>query len=180
MDYILGSVTIFAGNFAPRAFAFCTGQILSIAQNTALFSILGTTYGGNGQTTFALPDLRGRAVVCQGQGPGVSPYDLGQVGGTENTTLISNQLAIHTHPVSLQVIPAAAASSDASGPGGNVYATSTTGEPFYGPSPSVQMQAYPGNLTMQPAGSSTPFSHLHPVIALNYLICTAGVFPSRN
>lgn len=180
MDYILGSVTIFAGNFAPRTFALCNGQILSIAQNTALFSILGTTYGGNGQTTFALPDLRGRAVVGQGQGPGLSPYDLGQVSGTETTTLISNQLAVHNHPVTLQIVPAAAASADASGPGGNVYATSSTGEPFYGPAPTAQMQAYQGTLTMQPVGNSIPFSNLHPVMALNYLICTAGIFPARN
>ncbi|WP_208420071.1 phage tail protein [Paraflavitalea devenefica] len=180
MDYILGSVTIFAGNFAPRSFALCSGQILSIAQNTALFSILGTTYGGNGQTTFALPDLRGRAVVGQGQGPGLSPYDLGQVDGTENTTLISTQLAVHNHPATLQIIPAAAATSDATGPAGNVYATSASGEPFYGSAPTAQMQAYPGNLTMQPVGNSTPFSNLHPVMALNYLICTSGVFPSRN
>ena len=81
MEGVLAFTTLFAGNFPPRGWAFCQGQIMSIAQNTALFSLLGTTYGGNGQTTFALPDLRGRAVVSAGQGPGLSPYDLGQVSG---------------------------------------------------------------------------------------------------
>src|SRR5215212_11299169 len=95
----LGQIMMFAGNFAPRGWAFCSGQILPIAQNTALFSILGTTFGGNGQTTFALPDLRGRAPVGPGQGPGLSNIDLGQPSGTENVTLISSQMPIHNHSV---------------------------------------------------------------------------------
>src|SRR3954471_16965067 len=92
MDPLLGSIILFAGNFAPRGWALCQGQILSIAQNTALFSILGTTYGGNGQTTFALPDFRGRCPVGQGQGPGLSSYSLGQQAGTESVTLVSNNI----------------------------------------------------------------------------------------
>ena len=94
----IGQITLFAGNFAPRGWAFCNGQLLSIAQNTALFSILGTTYGGNGQTTFALPDLRGRVPVHAGQGPGLSNYDLGQQGGAESVTLTTAQMPAHTHP----------------------------------------------------------------------------------
>src|SRR4051794_10683767 len=93
----IGEVIMFAGNFAPRGWALCQGQLLSIAQNTALFSILGTTYGGNGQTTFALPDLRGRVPLGQGQGPGLSSYVLGEVAGNENVTLISTQMPQHNH-----------------------------------------------------------------------------------
>src|SRR4051794_30340022 len=95
----IGQISLFGGNFAPRGWAFCNGQLLAVSQNTALFSILGTTYGGNGQTTFALPDLRGRVPVHFGQGPGLSPYQLGEVGGTETTTLNVNQLPPHTHAV---------------------------------------------------------------------------------
>src|SRR6478672_10112699 len=93
----LAEIIMFAGNFAPRGWAFCQGQILSIAQNTALFSLLGTTYGGNGQTTFALPDLRGRVPVGTGQGPGLSNYDLGQVSGSESVTLTVSQMPAHNH-----------------------------------------------------------------------------------
>ncbi|MGH6630282.1 MAG: phage tail protein, partial [Burkholderiales bacterium] len=93
----LGMIQIFPYNFAPRGWAFCNGQILPIVQNTALFSLLGTTYGGNGQTTFALPDLRGRFPNSSGQGPGLSNYDLGQVGGTESATLTINQMPTHNH-----------------------------------------------------------------------------------
>jgi microcystin-dependent protein len=93
----LGSIVLFAGNFPPRGWAFCNGQILSISQNTALFSILGTTYGGNGVTTFALPDLRGRAPIHFGQGPGLTNYVLGENGGVEDVTLVETQLPAHTH-----------------------------------------------------------------------------------
>src|SRR5947208_9525764 len=95
----LGGIFMFAGNFAPRGYALCQGQLMSIAQNTALFSILGTTYGGNGQTTFALPDLRGRAPVGQGQGPGLSNISLGEVAGSETVTLLSTNMPSHNHTV---------------------------------------------------------------------------------
>src|SRR3954465_13916452 len=96
----IGQISLFGGNFAPRGWAFCKGQLLAISQNTALFSILGTTYGGNGQTTFALPDLRGRVPIHFGQGPGLSSYALGETGGAETTTLTVNELPAHTHAVS--------------------------------------------------------------------------------
>src|SRR5215831_10605748 len=95
----VAQIQIFAFNFAPRGWAFCNGQILSIAQNTALFSLLGTTYGGNGQTTFALPDLRGRVPLSSGLGPGLSNYDFGEMAGTETVTLITNQMPVHNHAV---------------------------------------------------------------------------------
>ena len=113
-DPFIGELRLLPVQFCPRGWAFCNGQILPISQNTALFSLLGTTYGGNGQTTFALPDLRGRVPVYSGQGPGLSSYDLGQVGGTESVTLNLNQTPAHNHLVN-------ASSNDAtdSQPGGN-------------------------------------------------------------
>src|SRR5262245_44407760 len=100
MDPFIGQLMLVPYNFAPRGWALCNGQILPIAQNTALFSLLGTTYGGNGQTTFALPDLRGRVPISSGQGPGLSNYDLGEVGGVETVTLTTTQMPAHGHPVS--------------------------------------------------------------------------------
>ena len=178
MEGVIGYVTPFAGNFAPRSWALCQGQVLPIAQNTALFSILGTSYGGNGTTTFALPDLRGRAVVGVGQGPGLSSYSLGQAGGTESSTMQLTQMPAHAHPLQITISPQASAGADASSPAGSTYGTA--GNPLYGASPSVNMQAFPGTLTMGSAGSSTAFAILQPVLALNYLVCLQGVYPSRN
>lgn len=162
----LGEIRLFPYNFAPRGWAFCQGQIMSIAQNTALFSLLGTTYGGNGQTTFALPDLRGRVAVSSGEGPGLSPYDLGEVTGTENVTLLSTQLPAHTHAQ-----PVSNAASSSSRPNGNVpssggsYTTPSDGGSF---APTT------------PAGGNQPFSITQPLLALNYCIALEGIFPSRN
>jgi microcystin-dependent protein len=168
----LGQLMLVPYNFAPRGWAFCQGQILSIAQNTALFSLLGTTFGGNGQTTFALPDLRGRVPNGAGQGPGLSSYDLGQVGGTETTTLTINQMPMHGHPFT------APASNDDSNldtlPQGKVPATSST--PLYSANINTQMGA--GNTGL--AGGSQPFSLLSPYLTLNYCIALEGIFPSRN
>jgi microcystin-dependent protein len=178
MEGVIGYVTMFAGNFAPRAWAFCAGQIMPIAQNTALFSILGTTYGGNGQTTFGLPDLRGRAVVSAGQGPGLSFYQLGQVTGTETQTLISGQMAAHVHPTSVVITPAAATNASTSSPQNGVYANST--ESLYNSTGDTSMQQYNGALTTGIIGSSQAFPIVNPYLALNYVICLQGVFPARN
>ena len=178
MEGVIGYTTAFAGNFAPKSWAFCQGQIMSIAQNTALFSILGTTYGGNGQTTFALPDLRGKAVVGAGQGPGLSNYDLGQQGGTETATLNITQLPAHVHPVQVVITPKINGTTNSASPVNAVYATGTNN--LYNFSPSTQMQSFPGTLTAGPAGNGQPFPNMHPVLVLNYVICLQGVFPARN
>jgi microcystin-dependent protein len=181
MDGVIGYVTAFAGNFAPRNWAMCQGQIMAISQNTALFSILGTTYGGNGQTTFALPDLRGRTAVGAGQAPGLSPYSLGQVGGVEFTVMTSNQMAAHTHPAVMKITPGANTTPDSDVPTNCVYASPVTGDQVYSGGASVAMKTYPGTLvTGNSPGGSSPFSTLHPVLALNYLVCLQGVFPARN
>lgn len=180
MEGVIGYVTAFAGNFAPRSWAFCQGQIMPISQNTALFSILGTTYGGNGQTTFALPDLRGRSVIGNGQGPGLSPHDLGEMAGSENETMTVLTMPAHAHTATLQITPKANTTADSNTPANSVYATPAAGDLLYGPGASANMHTYPGTLTTGFNAGGTPFSTLHPVLALNYIICLQGVFPARN
>ncbi|HYF30662.1 MAG TPA: tail fiber protein [Chitinophagaceae bacterium] len=190
MEGTIGEIRMFAGTFAPRAWAFCAGQLLSIAQNTALFSILGTTYGGNGQTTFALPDLRGRSPIGAGQGPGLSNISLGEVSGVENVTILTSQMPAHTHTATATVTGTVApgclddaGTTDAPGgarpaisPGGtNVYSTAT---------PDASMATSPINatatVTIGIAGSSQPLPIRNPYLGMNYIICLEGIFPSRN
>lgn len=190
MEPFLSQILLWACNFAPRGWAYCAGQTLSIAQNTALFSLLGTTYGGNGQTTFQLPDFQGRVPVGAGQGPGLSYYALGQVSGTESTTLTINQMPMHTHAAALTVtVSASNASGSAAVPavgtstlGG--FADPSTGDPVLGynnATPNIPLNAagvVSGNI--QPSGGSQPFSILQPYLAINYIIALEGVFPSRG
>lgn len=158
MEPFIGQIMLFAGNFAPRGWALCNGQLLPIAQNTALFSILGTTYGGNGQTTFALPDLRGRAPIHWGQGPGLNPYTLGEQGGAESVTLTTANLPPHTH--GLQFAP------DASGDPSHSIAASATQEKLHGGDTQV-------------AGAGQPFDNRAPYLVMNYCIALEGVYPSQ-
>lgn len=198
----IGEIRMFGGNFAPRGWAFCNGQILPIATNTALFSILGTTYGGNGQTTFALPNLQGRVAIHQGQSPGTSVYTLGEVGGTENVTLTQLQLPMHTHaatynpsggtPLAASVtIPAANVSATLPAPGGNVPAqiVDSRGTSINGYAPAASANASlsgsaslsgTGQITVGVAGGSQPTPILQPYQVVNYIIALVGIFPSRN
>lgn len=181
MEGVIAYVTLFAGNFAPRNWAFCQGQIIAIAQNTALFSLLGTTYGGNGQTTFALPDLRGRVAVGAGQGPGLSDYDLGQVGGTPTTTILITQMSAHGHAMSVTAKPPASSTASQPSPINGVYAQPANGSFLYHTGDNVeQMAQMTGNLTVSPTGNGQPFSNQDPYLGLNYIICMQGVFPARN
>lgn len=179
----IGEMVGFGGNFAPRNWATCQGQILSIAQNTALFSILGTTYGGNGQTTFALPDLQGRAPIGFGQGPGLQNYTLGQVGGTENTTLTTSNLPSHTHTGTLNATTAKATSQVAAA--GSLLAksvdTAGTATPeIYVPTGTAGTQVALGGLTIGNTGNNIPFSIRGPYLTITWLIALQGIFPSRN
>jgi microcystin-dependent protein len=175
MEGTIGEIRLFAGNFAPKNWSFCNGSILSIASNTALFSILGTTYGGNGTTNFALPNLQGRIPVGTGQGPGLSNYQLGQVSGVESTTLTQGNLPAHTH----------AMMATADGAATNVVAgASLASNPRGGTMPNIYEagaanQTPMGSLT-GPAGGSQPVSVVQPVLALEYIVCLYGIFPSRN
>jgi len=162
----LGQIMLFAGNFAPRGWALCNGQILSIAQNTALFSLLGTTYGGNGQTTFALPDLRGRVPNHAGQGPGLSNYVQGQVGGEESVTLNTNQIPPHTHTQpATNGLQSTNRPNNALPAEGGVYANESDGSAFH-----------PTSST----GGGQPHDNLSPYLTVNYVIPLEGIYPSRN
>jgi microcystin-dependent protein len=164
----LGQIAIYGFNFAPRGWAFCNGQILPIAQNTALFSLLGTTYGGNGQTTFALPNLQSRVPIQFGQGPGLSSYDLGQAAGTETVTLNVNEIPAHTHTI-------AATDADAASnkPEGNVLASGGS----YATTPNINMSAA---MVPPSGGGNQPHPNIQPYLALNFSIALEGIFPSRN
>jgi len=172
-EAFIGSMVLFAGNFAPRGWAFCQGQLLSIAQNSALFSILGTTYGGNGQTTFALPDLRGRAPIGTGQGPGLTNVQLGEQAGSESVTLTSNQMPMHSHAVACDTTATGSANPAGAYPGNP---GSLSGTELYGPTANGTMAS---NM-VSPAGGSQPVSIQQPSLGLNYIICLEGIFPSRN
>ncbi|MDB5678682.1 phage tail protein [Sphingomonas bacterium] len=180
----IGEIIGFGGNFAPRSYALCQGQLLSIAQNTALFSILGTTYGGNGQTTFALPDLRGRAPIGQGQGPGLQNYDLGQVGGTENATLLTGNLPSHTHAGTLNAnqVKATAQTPQTGSMLARAADPSSAGSTpeIYVPTGTAGAQVALGGLTIGNTGNNLPFPILSPYLTINWLIALEGIFPSRN
>lgn len=182
----LAEIKMFGGNFAPRGYAFCNGQILSIAQNTALFSLLGTTYGGNGQTTFALPDLRGRTPIHWGPGPGLSNYDIGQVGGTETTTLLITQIPSHTHVATLGTLAIRAknAAGNSQTAAGNVPANEAAGvTATYSnavPDASMNAAALAGAPALANTGGGQPVSIIQPYLAVTFIIALEGIFPSRN
>lgn len=169
----IAEIRMFAGNFAPRGNAFCAGQIMPISQNTALFSLLGTTYGGNGQTTFALPDLRGRMPIGAGQGPGLNPVSLGETSGSETVTLITTEMPAHTH-----VPQGASTGGTTTDPSGGVWSASVGGRtppPLYtGAANLVNMD--PTGL----AGGSQPHSNMQPYLAISFIIALQGIFPPRN
>ena len=173
----LGEIRMFAGNFAPSQNALCSGQSMNIAQNAALFSLLGTYYGGNGTTTFALPDLRGRVPLCMGTGLGLSPYNIGQAAGSETVTLQSNQMPMHNHMMS-----ANSANASLPTPSGNMAASLAS--PFTG------FWVAPANATGNPiamnpnalsqAGGSQPHENRMPILTISFIIALSGIFPSRN
>jgi microcystin-dependent protein len=173
----LGAIFIFAGNFAPVGYLLCQGQLLSISSNTALFSILGTTYGGNGTTNFALPDLRGRAPIGEGSGPGLNPVVLGQSAGVQNVSILASNMPPHNHLINVSTASASlpAPTSNFIAPaldrqGGNVvgYNTSATAGSTLAPT------------SVSVAGSGLPVSIQNPYLGINYIIATAGIYPSRS
>jgi microcystin-dependent protein len=188
MEVFLGTIQAFGFNFAPSGWANCNGQTMSIAQNSALFSLLGVTYGGNGQTTFSLPDLRGRAGLNMGQAPGLSTYNLGEVSGTENTTLTLANLPMHNHAatVTVGVQVAGTSSNPITAPS---TANSYLGASGIGPSSAaiwsdalngpVAMGGASGTVQVDMAGNSSPVSLLNPYLVLNFCIALEGIFPSR-
>lgn len=169
----IGQIMMAGFNFAPRGWALCNGQLMSIAQNTALFSLLGTYYGGDGRVTFALPNLQGRATVHQGQGPGLSPYVIGEESGEQNVTLISTEMPMHTHGAN-----AVSGAGDKPSPIGNFWAGEAGGITF-------TYATGPANTTMNVmaiglAGGSQPHNNQQPFLGLTFVIALEGIFPSRN
>ena len=168
----LGEIRMFAGNFAIKGWAECNGQLLAITQNAALFSILGTTYGGNGTTTFALPDLRSRVPIHVGQGNSLSNYTLGQTTGTENVTLLTNQLPTHNHAVACNT-----GGGNQASPASGFPAVESTGTSLdYNSASNGTM----GTTMIGNAGSNLPHANIQPVLCVTFLIAMVGIFPSRN
>jgi microcystin-dependent protein len=189
-DPFLGMIITVPYNFAPQGWAFCNGQILPISQNTALFALIGTTFGGDGVATFALPDLRGRVPVSSGQGPGLSVYDLGEIGGTENVTLTTSQMPPHNHVITLNNLTATANARNTAGnsqsPAGNLPAVEAAGvTATYSNAPANATMAagavtVTGTATASVSGSGLPLQILSPFLTVNYCIALQGIFPSRN
>lgn len=167
-DPFLGEITLFGGNFAPRGWAFCDGSLLSIASNTALFALIGTIYGGDGRTTFALPDLRGRAPIHMGHGPGLTDRSQGENGGTEQNILTVGQMPSHGHALNSKE----EANSDT--PVGTFIAGS--GSNSFGTTADKQMSP----TAVGAAGGNQPINNMQPYLAVNYIIALQGIFPSRN
>lgn len=170
----LGDIHMFAGNFAPRGYALCQGQLMAIAQNEALFSLLGTTFGGDGVQTFALPDLRGRVPLHQGQGPGQPSYVIGARAGSESVTLTTQQIPSHNHPAAATTVGATSPS-----PQNAVLATTSTGNALYA---AAGAGTY-GQLAPQTIGNNggnQPHDNMQPFLAINFIIAVEGVYPSRN
>jgi microcystin-dependent protein len=167
----IGEIRMFGGNFTPRGWAPCNGQLLSIAQNTALFSILGTTFGGDGRTTFGLPDLRGRVPMHQGQGPGLTPRTLGESGGREAVALTPAEMPSHAHTLS-----ASDQVGTANSPTGNVPAPSSRRTRAYAPVANTIM----GPTVVGEAGGSQPHDNLPPFGCVTFIIAIEGIFPSRS
>jgi microcystin-dependent protein len=179
MEGTMAEIRMFAGNFNPRAWFFCQGQLLSIAQNTALFSLLGTTYGGDGQVTFGLPDFRGRVAVGTGNGAGLSSVQLGEMSGFNTTTLLSINLPAHNHQVTGNVTPRASIELGLSDSPENTFHAGSNDKP-YSATADTTMQPIPVNLPTSIAGSSSPVSIMQPYTGINYIICSEGIYPSRN
>jgi len=171
-DPFVAEIRIFAGNFAPKGWAFCNGQILPLSQNTALFSLLGTTYGGNGKSTFALPDLQGRAPMHPGQGPGLSLHDLGETDGVEHVTLLESEMPPHSHTV----VTSSSPGENPSPVDGNL--TRSVNGQIYNNTPANLV--YMADQAISPQGGSQPHNNMQPYLTVNYIIALQGVFPSRG
>ncbi len=174
-DQFLGEIRIFGGNFAPVGWALCDGQILTISQNTALFSLLGTFYGGNGTTNFALPNLQGAVPLGTGNGAGLTPRFPGETGGVETVTLLPSQLPVHTHSVTSAVSGATSHSPQGALPA--IPAANPRFNSLYSPGPASAAEA---GAAVSPAGSSFPHNNLQPYLVMSFIIALTGIYPPRS
>jgi microcystin-dependent protein len=170
-DPYVGEIRMFGGNFAPQGWLFCEGQTLAISENETLFTLIGTTYGGNGQSTFALPDLRGRVPIHQGQGPGLAPFVQGQKGGVEQVTLTTSQYPAHSH-----VAVASSADGTQPGPGNNYLAGSTSVKLYNSNPPVTALNA----ASVGPSGGSQPHANMQPFLCISFIIALAGYYPPHG
>ena len=173
-DPFVAEIRIYPFNFAPKGWAFCDGQLLPLSQNTALFSLLGTTYGGNGKSNFALPDLQGRGAMQPGQGPGLSLHDLGETGGSDTVSLLESEIPAHSHALQSQ-----AATANRTNPVGNSIARVAGATPYAsaaGNPPLVPMS----DQALAPAGGDQPHNNMMPYLTFNFCIALQGVFPPRT
>ena len=172
-DPFVAEIRIFPFNFAPKGWAFCDGQLLPLSQNTALFSLLGTTYGGNGKTTFALPNMQGNAPMHPGQGPGLSLHDLGETGGSETVTLLESEISAHSHAIM-------AASNPATDklPSPSVSLSRSRNDNTYQSVTNQNIVAM-SDQTLAPAGGDQPHNNMMPYLTLSFCIALQGVFPAR-
>jgi microcystin-dependent protein len=173
MEGVMATIMMFAGNFAPKNWAYCQGQTIAISTNSALFALLGTTFGGDGRTNFKLPDLQGRVPVGTGNGPGLPSVILGDVGGSPSVTLLQSNLPAHTHTVTVPTTDLGGTTDD---PNGNILAGG--GASIY-TSASSASGTY-GGVVVGPTGGNQPISVMPPYLGMNYVICLYGIFPSRN
>lgn len=185
MEPFIGQILAVGFNFAPKGWAFCDGRLMSIAQNSALFSLLGVTFGGDGIQTFALPDYRSRGPVGMGSGPGLSTVSQGEVSGTEQVTMLSTQMPMHTHAATGHQ-PASSAAGSATTPAGAVPAVSNNADrtdltqwPSYAPSAQADTSLAPLSLTVGAAGGSQPVPIRNPYLGTNFIIALEGIYPSR-
>jgi microcystin-dependent protein len=174
MDPFVAEIRIYPFNFAPKGWAFCDGQILPISQNTALFSLLGTTYGGDGKSNFALPNMQGNAPMHPGQGPGLSLHDLGETGGSDTVSLLESEIPSHSHAVN-----AMAAVGNRTTPAANSLSRVTGSTPFVPASPAPPIVAMAAN-AIAPAGGDQAHNNMQPYLTLNFCIALQGVFPPRG
>lgn len=171
MDPFVAEIRIFPFNFAPRGWAWCDGQLLPLSQNTALFSLLGTTYGGNGKSNFALPDLQGRTPMHPGQGPGLSLHDLGETGGSETVTLLDSEIPSHRHS-----LMAANLNSQSTIPTNNSLGRGNPVKVYSTGAPSTEM----GSNSLTPSGGSQPHNNMMPYLTMYFCIALQGVYPPRT
>lgn len=176
MEPFIGQIQCFGFNFAPQGWAFCNGQVLPISQYAALFSLLGTTYGGNGTTTFAVPNLQGRAPIHFGQGPGLSNYLMGTVTGAEKVTIQANQMPAHNHTLGVSTEPGSSKSPVGKVSAAVVIAGSESAVNAYG----SLMNGVASAQAIGMAGNNAPVSVMQPVLAMNYCIALEGIYPSRE
>ena len=175
MEPFLGQIQTLGFNFAPRGWALCNGQLLQISLYNALYSLYGTAYGGDGRSTFGLPDLRGRVAIGQGQGPGLSNYNIGQKGGVGTVTLNVGQTPSHSHVATVMGSPVV---GDRQDPTGSAWAAAARDTIYKVVAPSVNMHA--GNVVIASSGGGQPFGIIQPYLAINYSCALQGIYPSRN